>query len=94
MIYPLCDLMNLLWLGKLFMTLTVTFLHAALPFLASDPKSNSAVGYTHTHTHKHNHADANTHSHTHADALHTLILKHTHIVIIICAGLYTRPYFL
>ena len=49
MIYPSRYLMNLLWVAKLFMSLIAKFLHASLPFLASEPKSNSALAkYTHT----------------------------------------------
>lgn len=40
--------MNLLWVAKLFMSLIAKFLHASLPFLASEPKSNSARRNTHT----------------------------------------------
>lgn len=48
MIYPSRYLMNLLWVAKLFMSLIAKFLHASLPFLASEPKSNSARRDTHT----------------------------------------------
>lgn len=48
MIYPSRYLMNLLWVAKLFMSLIAKFLHASLPFLASEPKSNSARRNTHT----------------------------------------------
>lgn len=55
MIYPSRYLMNLLWVAKLFMSLIAKFLHASLPFLASEPKSNSARRNTHIHVHPRTH---------------------------------------
>lgn len=55
MIYPSRYLMNLLWVAKLFMSLIAKFLHASLPFLASEPKSNSARR-KHTHTRAYSYA--------------------------------------
>lgn len=55
MIYPSRYLMNLLWVAKLFMSLIAKFLHASLPFLASEPKSNSAWWNTHIHVHTRTH---------------------------------------
>lgn len=67
MIYPSRFLMNLLWVAKLFMSLIAKFLHASLPLLASEPKSNSARRNTHiyTRTRMHNYTCAYTVTRTH-----------------------------
>lgn len=89
MIYPSRYLMNLLWVAKLFMSLIAKFLHASLPFLASEPKSNSAR-QKHTHTRAYPYAYTYlTQSH---ENLHTR--THTCAMISICARLYTNPYFM
>lgn len=43
MIYPSRFLMNLLRVAKLFMSLIAKFLHASLPLLASETKSNTTT---------------------------------------------------
>lgn len=92
MIYPSRYLMNLLWVAKLFMSLIAKFLHASLPFLASEPKSNSAWQNTHTCTyltqshwnlHVCTHAHTQTHTHTCACTMISIYVR-----------LYTNPYFM
>lgn len=55
MIYPSHYLMNLLWVAKLFMSLIAKFLHASLPFLASETKSNTTRRNTLVHVHNPTH---------------------------------------
>ena len=81
MIYPSRYLMNLLWVAKLFMSLIAKFLHASLPFLASEPKSNSARRNTHTSAYPYAYTYlTQSRWNLHAQDTHTRACAHTHML--------------